>query len=268
VRARRLWAAAWPKLGASVLFFFVWQLIAWSHWKTSYQLPPPLPVLKEFWRGLVHQWAPGVNLRDAAVTTLIRAGKGYAVALLIGSIVGAVVSQSSVVRRAVGSMIAGIQTMPSVAWFPLAIVLYQASEGSMLFIVVMGAAPSIAMGLISAVDQIPPLLLRASKVLGAGPLQRWRLVMLPASLPVLIGGLKQGWAFAWRSLLAAELLAQVPGHVSVGTVLNNAREATSGEQVMAAMLLIFVIGLLIDAALFGSIDRFVRRRHGLLPARA
>ena len=261
--AGRVWAATWPKAAAFILFFFIWQVIAWTHWKPSFLLSPPVPVLKDLWKGLVHHWANG-NLRDAIATTMNRALRGYALALLIGGVIGAVVSQSSILRRAVGSMIAGIQTMPSVAWFPLAILLFQASDRSVLFVVVMGAAPSIAMGLIAAVDQIPPLLMKASKVLGAGPIQRWRHVVLPASIPVLIGGLKQGWAFAWRSLLAAELLAASSGHSSIGATLNNARDNFDGVHIMSTMILIFVIGLIIDAAFFGSIDRFVRRRHGLL----
>ena len=121
-----------------------------------------------------------------------------------------------VLRAAFGSMITGLQTMPSIAWFPLAIVLFQLSERAILFVVVLGAAPSIANGLIAGADNIPPILLRAGRVLGARGMSAFRHVILPASLPSFVGGLKQGWAFAWRSLMAGELLDVVQGKPSVG----------------------------------------------------
>ena len=122
------------------------------------------------------------------------------------SSIGAVVSSSKIVRSAVGSMITGLQTMPSIAWFPLAILLFKLSEGAITFVVVLGAAPSIANGLITGVDHVPPILLRAGHMIGAAALDKFRHVVLPASLPSFVGGLKQGWAFAWRSLMAGELI--------------------------------------------------------------
>ena len=136
-----------------------------------------------------------------------RAAVGFALALVIGVLVGGVVASSRIARSAVGSLITGLQTMPSIAWFPLAILLFQLSEGAIMFVVVLGAAPSIANGLIAGVDHVPPILLRAGH--GDGRRRRWpsfRHVVLPASMPSFVGGLKQGWAFAWRSLMAGELL--------------------------------------------------------------
>ena len=115
-------------------------------------------------------------------------------------------SRSRVLRAAVGSLITGLQTMPSIAWFPLAILLFKLTEAAIMFVVVLGAAPSIANGLISGVDHVPPIMLRAGRVLGAKGISAYRHVMLPAALPSFIAGLKQGWAFAWRSLMAGELL--------------------------------------------------------------
>ncbi|MFN2486007.1 MAG: ABC transporter permease [Acidimicrobiia bacterium] len=142
----------------------------------------------------------------AIATTLRRAVIGFSVAMGIGTVVGLAVSQSSVLRRAVGSLITGLQTMPSIAWFPLAILLFGLTETAIFFVVLIGAAPSIANGLINGVDHIPPVLLRAGRMLGARGMTAWRHVILPAALPSYVGGLKQGWAFAWRSLMAGEIL--------------------------------------------------------------
>jgi len=184
-------------------------------------------------------------------------------AIVIGSVVGAVVSQVRLVRVAVGSLITGLQTMLSIAWFPLAIVLFKQSEGAILFVVMIGAAPAIANGLISGTDQIPPLLRRAGHVLGARPLARYRHVILPGSLPGFVAGLKQGWAFAWRSLMAGELLAIIADKPAVGVVLSQSREASDHELMMATMVLILLVGVLVDS-LFGVLERHIARRRGLL----
>ena len=136
---------------------------------------------------------------------------------MIGTVVGSLVARIPTLRAAFGSLITGLQTMPSIAWFPLAILIFQLSERAILFVVVLGAAPSIANGLITGADNVPPILLRAGRVLGARGLAAYRYVVLPASLPSFVGGLKQGWAFAWRSLMAGELLVVIRGQ-GVGRV--------------------------------------------------
>ena len=145
------------------------------------------------------------------------------------------VARSKVLRSGVGSMITGLQTMPSVAWFPLAILLFGVTEAAILFVVVLGAAPSIANGLIAGIDTVPPIYSRAGRVLGARGFALWRHVMLPAALPSFLGGLKQGWAFAWRSLMAGELLVIIPGHglarrpARLGRELNNGAGLLVGD---------------------------------------
>jgi NitT/TauT family transport system permease protein len=133
-----------------------------------------------------------------------------------------------------------------------------------LVVVVLGAAPSIANGLIQGVDQIPPILLRAGRVLGARGWDAVRHVMLPAALPSFVGGLKQGWAFAWRSLMAGELLTLIPGKVSLGAKLEFERQFSDSAGMLAVMVMIFIIGVTIDALIFGQLDRFIRRRYGLI----
>jgi NitT/TauT family transport system permease protein len=185
-------------------------------------------------------------------------------AVVIGSLVGVVVARSKVTRAAVGSLITGLQTMPTIAWFPLAILLFGLQESAILFVVVLGAAPAIANGVIAGVDHIPPLQLRAGRVLGARGLSLYRHVIIPGALPGYVAGLKQGWAFAWRSLLAGELLVIIAKKPSLGVRLQFARDNSDAAAMMAAMMMIFIIGVIVDAFLFARLERSIRHRWGLV----
>jgi NitT/TauT family transport system permease protein len=253
----RFWASAWPKLLAIALALFIWQVVVWSGWRPEYVLPAPATVFDK----LVTDFG---DIMSAAGTTLERGAYGFALALVIGTVLGALVARVRVLRAALGSLITGLQTMPSIAWFPLAILLFKLTEGAILFVVVLGAAPSIANGLISGIDHIPPILLRSGRVLGARGFTAFRHVILPAALPSFVAGLKQGWAFAWRSLLAGELLVQIPGTFSLGQRLQFEREFADSAGLIAVMIVILVIGILIDALLFGTAERRIRRRYGLV----
>src|SRR5690606_29330180 len=150
--------------------------------------------------------------------------KGLVLSVALGVLLGGAVSSTGVLRSAVGSLVTGLQTMPSVVWVPFAVLIFQRDyEASILFVMVLGATPSIANGVVSGVDNVPPILLRAGRVLGASGLCAYRHVILPAALPAFMGGLKQGWAFLWRSLMAAELIAIVPGKPSIGFLLQRER---------------------------------------------
>ena len=260
-RAARIWAAAWPKLLAVAIVLIVWQLVVWSGWKPEYVLPGPRAV----WDSFVANFSTNM---DAAWTTLQRGFKGFAFALVIGTIVGALVARNRVLRSAIGSLITGLQTMPSVAWFPLAILLFKLGEGAIFFVVVLGAAPSIANGLIGGIDHIQPILLRAGTVLGARRWKLFRYVILPAALPSFVAGLKQGWAFAWRSLLAGELIVLIPGKFSLGQQLDNARQLADAPGLYGMMIVIFVIGVLVDTFVFGFAERKIRKRYGLVDTAA
>lgn len=255
---RKTFDAAWPKLAALAIFVFLWQCVVWYGYRPRIVKPP-----REVFSTAVDLWRDGL-IPEAIQNTMIRIGIGFAVAMVIGVTIGAVVSSSKIVRAAIGSMITGIQTMPSIAWFPFAIALFGRSEGAIRFVIVLGAAPAIANGLITGVDQIPPLLLRAGRMLGARGVKSYRHVVLPATLPSFIGGLKQGWAFAWRSLLAGELLFTIAGKQSVGRALSEFRDLSKYTEMTVMMLVIFSIGLIVDAVFFGTLDRAVRRRWGLL----
>lgn len=256
---RRLWSSAWPKLGAVAIALGFWQAVVWSHWKREDILPGPVAV----GRALADGIADG-RLVSAIGITLQRAFIGFAIATVIGVVVGSLIARWKVLRLAFGSFVTGIQTMPSVAWFPLALLLFKRSEGAILFVVVLGAAPAIANGVIAGTDHVPPLLVRAGRVLGARGFGLYRTVVFPASLPSVLSGFKQGWAFAWRSLMAGELLVIILGKSSIGVEMQNARELADTPALMASMVIILVIGILIDALVFSTADKAIRKRHGLL----
>ena len=204
-----------------------------------------------------------VHVLEGVATTLRRGLTGFALAAAIGFVIGIAVARNRVLRAAIGSMITGLQTMPSIAWFPLAILLFQLNESAIYFVVVLGAAPSIANGVIGGVDWVPPMLLRAGKNIGASGLKLYAYVIAPASLPAIVAGLKQGWAFAWRSLMAGELLVHIPDTLSLGSQMDVLRQLLDAKGVIAVMIAIFVIGVLADA-IFGRVDQAVRRRWGVL----
>lgn len=258
-RGSRVWAAVWPKVGAVTIALLLWQLVVWSGWKPDYLLPGPVAVFGS----LFDNFGDYVS---AAFVTLQRAAIGFGVAVVIGTLIGALVVKSRVLRSAVGSMITGLMTMPSIAWFPAAIVLFGLKESAILFVIVIGAAPSVANGFIAGVDNTPPILVRAARMLGAKGWSSFRYVVLPAALPTYIGGLKQGWAFAWRSLLAGELLVQIAGKESLGRDLDTARQFADYKALYATMIVILVIGIGVDSLIFGQLERRIRRRYGLIDA--
>jgi NitT/TauT family transport system permease protein len=153
--------------------------------------------------------------------------------------------------------------MPSIAWFPFAIILFGASYETILFVIVLGSAPSIANGMIAGVDYTPPLLLRAGKVMGLRGLALYRHLILPASLPAFVAGMKQAWAFAWRSLMAGELIVQIPGVASLGVLLNSDQDQLDMASTISVMIVILLIGIVVDGV-FTKADLTLRNRRGLL----
>jgi NitT/TauT family transport system permease protein len=257
-RLAAAWSALWPKLAAIGLALGIWQVVVWLRLRPEYVLPGPLAVLARLASDLLASELP-----RAVLITLQRAGLGFALALAIGSLVGLAIVRSALLRSAVASLITGLQTMPSIAWFPLAILLFGLTETAIMFVVVLGAAPSIANGLIYGVDHIPRVLLRAGRVLGARGLAAYRHVILPAALPSFVGGLKQGWAFAWRSLMAGELLVIIMGQPSIGVLLSTFQDQSEMASTISIMIVILVLGIVVDL-IFTRIDTSIRRRRGML----
>ena len=258
IELRRAWSSLWPKLAAISLALGAWQLVVWSGWRPDYVLPGPVPVFRRLAQDLFD-----ANFDLGVAITLRRALLGYVIAVAIGGAAGILVARISVVRKAVGSAILGLQSMPSIAWFPLAILLFGLNETAIFFVVILGAAPAIAGGLLSGVDHVQPLLVRVGRVMGARGLGLYRHVILPAALPSFVGGLKQGWAFAWRSLMAGEIIGIVGHQFSIGQQIQFARDFADAEQLLAIMVVIFIIGIAVDS-LFGVLDTEIRRRWGLL----
>jgi NitT/TauT family transport system permease protein len=262
LQLKRTWSWLWPKLAAVALVLAAWQVVVWSGWQPDYVLPGPGPVLQRLAQDLGN-----ANFDLGIAVTLRRALVGYGIAVAIGTVAGILIARFAVLRRAIGSAILGLQSMPSIVWFPLAMLLFGLNETAILVVVILGAAPSIAGGLLSGVDHVQPLLVRVGRVMGARGLGLYRHIILPAALPSFAGGLKQGWAFAWRSLMAGEILVIVGHQFSIGQQIQVARDFADAEQLVAIMIVIFVIGIVVDSV-FGTLDSAIRRRWGLLGTEA
>ncbi len=254
--ARRGWSALWPKIAAIAIVYVIWELIHLSGWK-KFVLPGPGVTLSNLW----DQAHTGL-LWHAIGTTLERAVLGYAVALLIGIVAGSLVSRIPPLRAAFGSLITGLQTMPSLAWLPFAIILFGLTTQAIVFVIVMAAAPSIANGLIAGVDYTPPLHVKAARMMGLRGLSLHRHLFLPASLPAFVAGMKQAWAFAWHALMAGELLVIIANRPSLGVLLSTDQDQTDMPSTIAIMIVILIIGIGVDAA-FGAANKAIRRRWGL-----
>jgi NitT/TauT family transport system permease protein len=255
--AQKAWAWTWPKLIAVGIVVGVWEFLVRLGWRADYIFPPPTTVFQTLGDLMATE-----RFWDSVSTTIQRAAIGYLSALVIGSLIGIAVSRIRTLRLGVGSLITGLQTMPSIAWFPFAIIVFGVNETAIFFVVVLGAAPSIANGIISGIDHVPPTFVRLGKVMGANSFTLYRHIVLPAALPSYVAGLSQGWAFAWRSLMAGELLVFAATSGAIGQNLQAARELIKMDEVMAWMIVILVIGMVADT-IFTSMSRSLRRRRGL-----
>ena len=247
-----------PILLAIAIFIGVWQVVVWSGWRPDYLLPGPATVFAE-----LGDIAVQPAFWQALARTLVRAVVGFSLAVLIGTAIGLAAARSRTLRAAIGSLVTGLQTMPSVVWFPLAILLLGLGESAIMFVVILGAAPSVANGVLSGVDQVPPAYFRLGRVLGAEGWRLYRYIVIPAALPSYVGGLNQGWAFAWRSLMAGELLVVIPGAVALGNRLSFAQEFGDAPGLLAYMMVILVVGMLADAG-FSAVAARIRQRRGLV----
>jgi NitT/TauT family transport system permease protein len=245
----------------AALFFLallaLWQAAVSSHRWSPVLLPSPHDVAIY----LLGALADG-TLRDATAVTLKRLLMGYALGLAIGLPLGLMAAASELVQDTVGVLALGMQTLPSVCWIPLALLWFGQSEAAMLFVVVMGTVWSVMLATASGVRTIPPVYARAARTMGSSGLHKWTHVMLPASLPFLLTGMKQGWAFAWRSLMAAEIYVTILSGFGLGHLLHYGRELNAMDQVIGVMLVIVLIGLAADKVLFEPWERFLHRRWG------
>ena len=260
---RKTLSTAWPPLVAVALLLLGWELAYRAELKPTYALPSPADV------GLVllGQLRDG-TLTEAVQTSVTRGALGFLIALAIGTPLGLLVGRVRAVRRGIGPILSGLQSLPSIAWVPAAIIFFGLGEAAIYAVVLLGAVPSIANGMVSGIDQVPPLYLRVGRVLGARGLSAARHVLLPAVLPAYLGGLRQGWAFSWRSLMAAELIVASPElGLGLGRLLDQGRFLNDMSLVFAAILGILVVGIVVELCLFAPLERRVLHRRGLLLSR-
>lgn len=239
-------------------------IVAWTLLYPVVNDPSKLPSPGDVWAEVEDQWLKG-TLLDYIWGSVSRGLLGFLLALVIGTPLGLVVARVKFVRAAFGPILSGLQSLPSVAWVAPAVIWLGLDNSVMFTVILLGAVPSIANGLVSGVDQVPPLFLRAGRTLGATGLRgTWHIVM-PAALPGYVAGLKQGWAFSWRSLMAAEIIAQSPDMgMGLGQLLEVGRTNSSMATVFLAILLILFVGIAIDLLIFSPLERWVLRSRGLL----
>ncbi|OAI39126.1 hypothetical protein AYO38_08140 [bacterium SCGC AG-212-C10] len=249
-----------PWKGIRIAIFYLallgaWQLIYESgHWP-SYVFPSPHDV----WDALKYNWDRG-DLQEGMRVTARRMAIGYSLSIFIGLVIGVSMGTFKWIDETVGSLVLGLQSLPSICWFPLALLWFGLNERAIIFVVLMGSVNSIAISSRTGVRNIPPLQLRAAKMFGGRQWQQIAFVVLPAMLPSMVQGLKLGWSFAWRSLLAAEIIFANP---SLGNLLQTGRDLNDVGQVIGVMVVIVIIGMVTDRVLFATMEKRVNERWGL-----
>lgn len=260
---RRLLATALPPLVALGVFLLGWQALWASAIWPEYRLPAPLAV----WGELADVVADG-QIWEIVWISVHRAILGFLASVAIATPLGLLVARVGAVRAAIGPLLAGMQSLPSVAWVPAAVLWFGLTDMTIYFVVLLGAIPSIANGLVASIDQVPPILPRVGQVMGAGRVAATRLILLPAALPGYLAGCKQGWAFSWRSLMAAEIIATSPLlGVGLGAYLKQGSDFNSMPGVIAAIFLILLVGVGIELLVFRPVERRVLHARGITPTR-
>ena len=245
-----------------VLIFFaglvlVWEALVRARIWSPVLVPSPLSVARYLWEA-----AGDGTLESATLVTLERLILGYAVGLVLGLPLGLLTARFQILEDTLGLLALGMQALPSVCWVPLALLWFGQTEAAMFFVVVMGTLWSVIIATDTGVRNVPPIYARAARTMGSSGLHTWLRVILPAALPFIVGGMKQGWAFAWRSLMAAEIYVTILSGFGLGHLLHYGRELNAMEQVIGIMIVVLAIGLLADKILFSPWERFLHRRWG------
>src|SRR5436305_2768765 len=256
--SERRWSWSWGKILRQVAFYIIllliWYTLANSGIWPSYLFSDPTAVSTTLVSGL----GDG-HYVEAIVVSMRRLAIGYGISLVIGLMLGLFIGRNRYIEETIGSLVLGLQALPSACWIPLGLLWFGLSEQAMIFVVVMGALFSITLGVDAGVKNTPPVYLKAARNMGASGIALSTQVILPAALPAIITGLKQGWTFAWRSLMAAELIYHT---LSLGTLLEGGRELNDTAQILAIMIVIVVMGVAIDTLVFAPLERHVRERWG------
>ena len=237
---------------------FIWHLLVKAEVWSPVLLPGPGAVGDYIWGALKDG-----TIAESSWVTMKRLMIGYIIGCALGLPLGMLTARSKTLNDTLGVLALGLQTLPSVCWVPLALLWFGQSESAMLFVVIMGTLWSVLIAVDNGVRNLPPLYTRAARTMGSTGFHTLRHVILPASMPYVISGMKQGWAFAWRSLMAAEIYVTLLTGYGLGHLLHFGRELNAMDQVIGIMLIIVVIGLLADKVLFSPWERFLYRRWGL-----
>lgn len=200
------------------------------------------------------------TLAIAIAVSMKRIIIGYIISIVIGTIIGMSIVNFKYLDENLSALILGLQTLPSICWLPFAILWYGLSENAIIFVIAIGSTFAVSMAIESGIKNINPLYIRAASTLGANGISVYKNVIIPASLPSVISGMKQGWSFAWRALMAGEMLSATTG---LGVVLNQGRDLADISQVMAVMIVIIILGLAVDKFIFGKVEANIRYRWGL-----
>ncbi|MBC7345833.1 MAG: ABC transporter permease [Clostridia bacterium] len=238
----------------AILLLF-WQGACSLQFCPDYLLPAPWQVVASLAQG----WREGTLLYGLLIS-LKRMGIGFGLAVLLGGALGLLVGRSGPLAQAGRSLLMGLQSFPSICWFPFAIILLGLQEGAIIFVAVMGAVFSAAIATRDGIGNLPRNLTGAALTLGARGWRLYTAVKLPAALPGIITGLKQSWSFTWRSLMGGELLF---GNLGLGHLLMQARDLGDMPRVLGVMLTILLVGMIIEQGLFARLERAVQRRWGL-----
>ena len=238
--------------------FGLWALLAQLKIWPAYLFPTPWGVAQELYYGFSDHsyWiAIAVSMRRVLI--------GYTISVVAGMILGLGVASNKFLEETMGGLLVSLQSLPSICWWPLALLWFGLNQNAILFVVIMGSLLSVTLAMEDGRKQMPKIYGMAGRNLGARGFQLFWHVLLPASLPFIVSGLKQGWAFAWRSLITAEMLYVSLG---LGQVLMMGRETSNMNAVIAVMILIIALGYIVDGLIFKSMERHLQHKWGLTPA--
>lgn len=256
---KRVLKAVSPLIAVAGLIV-IWQMAIVIFDIESYILPTPLDVA----HSIEQQWKLG-NLQEAVFRSFLRGIQGFLLAIAIATPIGVFLGLNKYARAVFGPILLGLQQLPSVAWVPAAIIWFGLSPATIYAVILLGSIPSIANGLISGIDQIPPIYLKLATVLRANNWQRVRHIVLPGAWTGYLAGLEQGWAFAWRSLMAAELIAISPAlGLGIGQLLDVGRQLGDMSLVIASIIMIMLIGVMVEKVFFSPVRNRTLRKRGLL----
>ena len=252
----RRWASELgpPLLGITVLVV-VWAIVAAATETSS--IPGP----EEVWTSLQDGFTDGVFV-EATIKTLIRLAFSFAAALVIGTALGLLLASFELARRSIRPLVVALQITPFVAWVPLAVIWFGVTERAVVFVAIAGAFPAVTLATLQAIRQVPPLYVRAGRTLGATGWDLQRSVVFPAALPGYMLGVQQAWGFAWKALMAGELIVRASGANGLGHLLD--RSSSDVASILAVVAVIAVIGVAVDSLIVGAIDRRIRSKRGLL----